>query len=230
MRILALIPARGGSKRLPGKNVKLLGGRPLIEWSIDVVSGVPEICDVLVSTDDAAIAEVSRKAGALVPWLRPDELASDTAATIDVALHALNWYENEKGRVDGLLLLQPTSPFRTRASVQRGVDLFRLHCPRPVFGVAEAASHPMWSFRIEQNALHPFIDGAGLGMRSQDLPKAYVINGAFYLISTDRLRDLHSFFADDMMPLLFEQEESVDIDTALDWKIAEAILRDAKAT
>jgi CMP-N,N'-diacetyllegionaminic acid synthase len=95
MKILVLIPARGGSKRLPGKNIRLLGDRPLIVWTIDLAKNIPKICDILVSTDDIAIAEVASKAGALVPWLRPAELATDTATSVDVCLHALDWYEKE---------------------------------------------------------------------------------------------------------------------------------------
>lgn len=91
MRILALIAARGGSKRLPGKNIRVLGGKPLIVWSIDAARGIPEICDILVSTDDPAIAAVCSEAGAYVPWLRPEGLATDTASSVDVALHALDW-------------------------------------------------------------------------------------------------------------------------------------------
>ena len=96
MRILALIPARGGSKRLPGKNMRQLGGKPLLTWSIDVVKDAPEICDILVSTDDDKIAEIARNANALVPWLRPADLARDKSSSEAVALHALDWYEKEK--------------------------------------------------------------------------------------------------------------------------------------
>jgi CMP-N-acetylneuraminic acid synthetase len=91
MRILVLIPARGGSKRLPGKNIKLLGGKPLINWSIESILGISAVCDILVSTDDSEIAEIARQAGASVPWLRPANLSTDTASTVDVALHTLDW-------------------------------------------------------------------------------------------------------------------------------------------
>ena len=133
MRILAFITARGGSKRLPGKNIRSLGGNPLIVWSIEVAKDISDICDILVSTDDSAIAETAKDAGALVPWLRPEELATDTAKSADVCLHGLEWYESEKGRVDGLLLLQPTSPFRTRETVLRGIELFRKNQYQYVF-------------------------------------------------------------------------------------------------
>lgn len=226
MRILALITARGGSKRLPGKNLRLMGGRPLIVWSIDVAKGIQEICDILVSTDDAAIAEVARNAGALIPWLRPPELATDTASSIDVCLHALDRYESENGKVNGLLLLQPTSPLRSRNTVLRGIDLFRAHQCRPVLGVSHAKSHPMWCFQIEGETMRPFVDGGGLHLRSQDLPLAYVVNGALYLIAPEDLRKQRSFYSDDMMPLVIDEaKESIDIDTEWDWAMAEAAMR-----
>ena len=223
MRILALITARGGSKRVPGKNIRPLGGRPLIVWSIDVAKGIPEICDILVSTDDAAIAEVARNAGALVPWLRPAELANDTASSVDVALHALDWYEREKGPVDGLLLLQPTSPFRTRETVERGIALFNQNDHRPVIGISPADSHPMWCFKLDGMTMKPFIEGEGLHTRSQDLPPAYIVNGAFYLLTPNDLRSHLSFYSETMAPMIMERpEESIDIDTEWDWEMAAA--------
>ncbi len=224
MRTLALIAARGGSKRIPGKNLRLLGGRPLIVWSIDVATNIPDICGVLVSTDDPAIAEVARQAGALVPWLRPAELADDTASSVDVCLHALDWYEVSVGKVDALLLLQPTSPFRSRETVFRGLELFSSHGGRSVVGVSSAASHPMWCYRIISKKLRPFTD-AGHDLRSQDLPPAYVVNGAFYLISPGELRTRRTFLSDGTVPLVIDQqEESLDIDTEWDWRLAEAML------
>jgi CMP-N,N'-diacetyllegionaminic acid synthase len=225
LRILALITARGGSKRIPGKNTRLLGANPLITWSIDVAKGVREICDILVSTDDPVIAEVARNAGALVPWLRPAELATDTASSVDVCLHALNWYEGEKGTIDGLLLLQPTSPFRSRGTMLRGIDLFRVNNFRPVIGVSPAASHPMWCFRIQDHSLRPFFDAAGFNLRSQDLPAAFVINGSLYLIAPADLRKLRSLISDDTIPLVIEDpRESIDIDSEWDWKMAEVVV------
>lgn len=224
MKILSLIPARGGSRRVPGKNIRSLGGTPLIAWSIDVAKTIPHICDILVSTDSTDIAKVARDAGALVPWLRPTDLATDTTPSVDVCLHALDWYESEYGKVDGLLLLQPTSPFRSRETVLRGIGLFKAHDRRLVLGVSPAKSHPMWCFRIEGAALHPFIAGVDLKLRSQDLPSAYVVNGAFYLISPEDLRRLRSFHSDDMLPLVIEDpEEAIDIDTPWDWRLAEAL-------
>jgi CMP-N,N'-diacetyllegionaminic acid synthase len=229
MKILALIPARGGSKRLPGKNIKPLKGKPLIVWTIDVVKQIQDICDILVSTDDLEIKSISANAGAYIPWVRPAELATDTASSVDVALHALDWYESEKGSVDGLLLLQPTSPFRSTATVNRGINLFKLNEKKPVLGVSATHAHPMWSFRIEEGLLFPFIDALGLQTRSQDLPPVYVVNGSFYLITPKDLRKHRAFVGTGAIPLVYEWEhEALDIDTPWDWKIAEFIASSLK--
>jgi N-acylneuraminate cytidylyltransferase len=205
--------------------VRRLGGRPLISWSIELARSLPGVCEVLVSTDDEGIAEVARGAGASVPWLRPPELATDLASSVDVAVHALDWYERTHGRLEGCLLLQPTSPFRSRDTVLNALDLFQANGKRPVLGVSPAKSHPMWCFQIENQLLRPFMDAGGMRLRSQDLPPAYVINGALYVIAPDELREQRSFFCDAATPLVMEDEaESIDIDTEWDWRLAESAL------
>lgn len=225
MKILALIPARGGSKRLPGKNIRVLGGKPLIVWSIDVAKDIPEICDILVSTDDREIAAVCKEAGALVPWLRPAGLATDTANLDDVAQHALDWYEAERGAVDGILLLQPTSPFRSKHTLRRGIELFSENSCRQVLGISATHAHPMWSLKMEGDCLVPFMREHGLTMQSQDLPPAYIVNGSFYLMSPAELRARQPFDEARAIPLLVaSQQEALDIDTEWDFKMAEAVL------
>jgi len=186
---------------------------------------MPDIVDVLVSTDDPAIAEVARTAGALVPWLRPNRLATDSASSVDVCLHALDWYEAERGKVDGLLLLQPTSPFRSRESLERGIQLFHTHQSRPVIGVYPAKSHPTSCFRIDGEKMVPFIDRVNHQLRSQDLPPAFAVSGALYLIAPGDLRRSRSFFGNDAVPLVSDApEESIDIDTEWDWRMADTFL------
>ena len=157
MKILAIIPARGGSKRLPRKNVKLLGDKPLINWSIESVQGIGEIIDILISTDDMEIAAVAKNAHALVPWLRPSHLATDTASSVDVCLHALEWYEKEKSSVDAILLLQPTSPFRTKKKILEGVQLF-IKERKNIIGFSQTHHHPDWCFKLENGLMKPFIE------------------------------------------------------------------------
>ena len=211
---------------MPRKNIRVLGDKPLLVWSIDVCRGMAEICDILVSTDDDEIAQIARKSGALVPWLRPAELATDTVTTEDVAFHALDWYEREKGMVDAVLLLQPTSPLRTLDTVQRGIKLFRKHGNRPVVGVSPATSHPMRCLTVNGDRMKSFMEGGGLHLRSQELPPAFVVNGAFYMITPGDLIRHQSFYSDDMVPLqMLNPEEGIDIDTEFDWKIAESFCK-----
>jgi CMP-N-acetylneuraminic acid synthetase len=159
----------------------------------------------------------------MVPWLRPAELATDTASSVDVAVHALDWYDGNVGNVDGVLLLQPTSPFRKRATIVRCISLFREHAGRPVVSVSPAAAHPLWCFTVEGDSMRPFIDGMSLNTRSQDLPPAYVLNGNLFLVAPDTLREQRTFVTEDAVPLIVESdEEALDIDTESDWNIAAA--------
>jgi N-acylneuraminate cytidylyltransferase len=165
-------------------------------------------------------------AGALVPWLRPEVLATDTATSVDVALHALDWYEANSGPVDGLLLLQPTSPFRSESTISRGIQLFSKNTQHSVLGVSVACDHPMWVLKKDGQYLVPYYREHGLNKRSQDLPSAYVVNGAFYLITPSDLRAGKSFMSGKMLPLIFEsREEALDIDTAWDFSMAELIVK-----
>lgn len=226
MKILALIPARGGSKRLPGKNIRLLGGRPLIGWTIAAAQDSGVCSYIIVSTDDEGIAQVARTQGADVPGLRPAELASDTTGSVEVALHALEHHEQEHGPIDGLLLLQPTSPFRTADTIRTAVQKFiGTAGEHPVVSVSPAASHPAWCFRTTEHGMEPFLGWEALSKRSQDLEPALVLNGAIYLIAPDRLRKESSFLTKDTQPLIMKNDlEEIDIDTLADWEKAEAAL------
>ena len=223
MKILALITARSGSKRIPDKNIKKLCGKPLINWSIDVAKGIEDICDILVSTDSPIIADIAHKAGALVPWLRPEEMASDTSSSVDVSLHALDWYQAEIGKVDGLLLLQPTSPFRTQETIKKGIKLFFKHNMKSVVGFSPVNDHPLWCYKLENGIMKPFIDNKE-HLKSQDLPPLYITNGSIYLITPDELRINKSFYKGNIVPYIIDNpRESLDIDTLWDWEIAEMI-------
>jgi CMP-N,N'-diacetyllegionaminic acid synthase len=194
----------------------------MIVWSIDAAEGVSEICDILVSTDDPTIADVARTAGALVPWLRPAVLASNTATTVDAAVHALDWYEAERGAVDALLILQPTSPFRSTETIKQGIEKFQANATESVVGVSPTHAHPDWTFTIMNGRLVPFLNKKGLGKRSQDLVPAYIVNGAFYLISTDAIRVERTLFPDGSVPLeIHSTKEALDIDDEWDFKFAE---------
>jgi CMP-N-acetylneuraminic acid synthetase len=201
-----------------------LGDRPLIVWSIDAAKNISEICDILVSTDDSITADICKKSGAHVPWLRPNSLATDTVTSVDVALHALDWYESENGVVDALLLLQPTSPFRSNSTIRLGIRLFEENEHRTVVGVSSVSQHPKWMFKKEGDYMTPYLLDHGLDARSQDLNPLWVVNGGFYLISPQNLRSQKAFIVDTLVPLFVESsEEALDIDTEWDFQLAEVI-------
>ena len=221
-KILALIPARSGSKRVINKNMRLLGGWPLIKWTIQVAQKVPGICDILVSTDAEEIAEFSRGEGAMVPWIRSQDLASDNSHLSDVSIHAIDWYEKKYGAIDGLLLLQPTSPFRTQKTIQAAIDLFQKDMKHPVVAVKEAAEKPGWMLCEDEEYLRPFIGENLFKFQSQELATTYVLTGSLYLISPQYLRASRSFIGERNLPIFIESNiESIDIDTEWDFEIAE---------
>lgn len=230
MKILAVITARGGSKRLPGKNIKPLGGKPLIAWSIDAARASACCVDVLVSTDDPAIADVAKAYGASVPWLRPTELATDTTGSVEVMLHAVDWYEAQRSPLDGVLLLQPTSPFRSDDAIARAVDLFKAHQgQRPVVSVSPASTHPAWTFRVSSEGMSPFLGWDSLDKRSQDLEPAWMLNGSIYLMAPDQLRQDKSFLIPTTLPFQMQQaQEALDIDTGTDFEMCEWLLHRGK--
>jgi CMP-N,N'-diacetyllegionaminic acid synthase len=224
LRLLTLVPARGGSKRLPRKNVLSLGGRPLIRWTIDTARDSGVCDDALVSTDDEEIASVARQAGALVPWLRPAELASDSASSASVIAHALAWYERERGPIDAVLLLQPTSPFRTTRSIRDALRIYADQQGRvrnPVVSVSPATTHPAWTFTLQDGALRPSLGWEPLTLRSQELPPAYALNGAIYVIPAEDARAARPIVRAGVIPFVMTgARESMDIDTADDWALA----------
>lgn len=224
MKILALIPARGGSKRLPGKNIKILGDKPLIAWTILAAKESGVCADIWVSTDDSQIAAVSSEWGASVPFIRDEELAGDFTSSVDVTLDALKRYEQLNGEPDGVLLLQPTSPFRTSNLIRQAVEVFKQNgAQRTVVSVNAVDHHPAWCFEAVDGRLVPFLGWEALKKRSQELPAAFALNGSIYLINPYDLKKNKSFFSSDMIPLFMTRwSESIDIDTPEDWMIAES--------
>lgn len=227
MRTLALIPARGGSKRLPGKNVRPFLGRPLIQWSVRFARGLGLFDQVLVSTDAQDIAQCARETGLEVPWLRGPELATDTAGSADVAIDALG-REGAAGRsYDWVALLQPTSPMRDAARWHQAFAFARAAQCDAVVGVSPVRDHPLHVLRLAADAaLAPWGDPAGLKLRTQDLPPAVRVNGALYLVRADVLLAQKTFFPAATRGVVCDQPwEDVDIDTEADWVVAEALGR-----
>lgn len=224
-RMLAVIPARGGSKRLPGKNVRRLAGLPLIAWTIRTAAAAGVFDELLVSTDDEEIADVAIRYGASVPWLRPDELSTDTATSVDVVLHAISACESAGAAADSVMLLQPTSPFRSVETIRRAVELHEQAGNPPVVSVCPAKAHPAWCFLVDgEGRMRGYAGDGALPARSQDLPPVYQLNGSVYLATAHDLRSERSFFCSRTHALVVTQpEESIDVDDAWDWQLAECI-------
>ena len=212
--ILGIIPARSGSKRLPNKNIRLLGGKPLIAWTIEASKDIPGL-EVIISTDSPEIAEISKEYGGNVPWLRPSELSTDNATPVDVCLHAMGYK-----KYDGIMLLQPTSPFRTRQTILRAMDEF---CGFSVVGVNKTKENPYWMFKKSNEFIVPLFEG-GTETRSQDT-ETYILNGAMYLVGSDYLKNEKSFITRWSIPLEIEYPENLDIDTLGDFNAAERELQ-----
>jgi CMP-N,N'-diacetyllegionaminic acid synthase len=227
-RLLAVIPARGGSKRLPRKNLLPLGGRPLICWTIAAARASGVVDEILVSTDDEEIAAIARDAGALVPWLRPQELSTDTATSAAVLQHALNSYEADAGAVAAVLLLQPTSPFRSAASIRDAVAHFRAQAEddvRAVVSVSPVQQHPAWCFHLTGEAMEPFLGWDGLRQRSQDLKPAFALNGSIYILPAPMVRRGEALLQPGLRPFVVaDPQEALDIDTPEDWRAAQNVV------
>lgn len=227
MKTLALIPARGGSRRLPGKNVRPFLGRPLVQWSVRFALELALFDRVVVSTDDEAIARCALEAGAEVPSLRPADLASDTATSSSVAAHVLQREQAAGRSYDWIALLQPTSPLREAARWQAALALAQQDTCDAVVGVSAVRDHPQHVFRMgADGALSPWQDAAGLCLRTQDLPPAVRVNGSLYLVRVSTLLSQDTFFPPATRGIACDQPwEDVDIDTEADWVVAEALGR-----
>ena len=221
--ILTLIPARGGSKGLPGKNIRPFLGKPLIARSIDAARDSGVAGRIVVSTDDQEIADLSLTHGAEVPFLRPKEIAADASPVLAAALHAVDWYiEYENWEARWLLLLQPTSPLRTAGDIQQAVQLLQNEDADAVVAVSETKSHPYWIKTLDPNGyLKPFVDGQTAPSRRQDLPSAFALNGMLYLVRVSTLREEAAFCPRRTLPLVIPSSRAFDIDTEHDFQIAE---------
>jgi len=224
-KILAIIPARGGSKRLPHKNVLDLAGKPLVAWSIESALSSKYIDRVILSSDDEEIIKVAKEWGCDIPFTRPKELAQDSSRSIDLVTHALNTLEEE---YDDVILLQPTSPLRTSEDIDNAIEQFYAKDATSVIGVCEVEHSPLWSNTLDESlSMNNFLDDKYNNSRSQDLPTYYRINGAFYMSRVASVLKEESFFVkENIYAFVMSQKHSVDIDTKLDFIIAEAVLKE----
>ena len=225
MKTLYIIPARGGSKGIPGKNIKPLAGKPLIAYSVEVAQQLAPDCDICVTTDDLEIIATVENMGLKVPFVRPAELATDHSGTYEVLLHALNHYEQQGISYDRIVLLQPTSPFRTVDDVNNCLKLYTPDIDM-VVSVKQASANPYYNaFETDENGFLHISKGEGNYTRRQDAPPVWEYNGAVYVINAQSLRKipLNKFPRRRMCEM--SAEHSIDLDTPTDWFIAESILK-----
>lgn len=228
---IAIIPARGGSKRLPGKNIKALGGKPLIIWTIEAALFCDLFDSVLVSTDCHKIAKIARSAGASVPFIRPTDLSGDTATTNDVVSHAVSFIEDSLAKsVTTVTLLQPTSPLRTSADIKAAHALLKKHDAEAIVSVCEL-EHPIQfcSQFAPDGSMNDFIDTNHLA-RTQDLAPYYRLNGAIYIFKKNYVGKLHELYGERTFPYVMTNQSSVDIDTQEDFSLAEYYLEKRKTS
>ena len=227
-KILAIIPARGGSKRLPKKNILPLSGKPLIAWTIEAAKQSKIIDRAVVSTEDANIAKISIECGADIPFVRPDDLAGDAVSTIDVVLHLLKELENENDYYDYVILLQPTSPLRTNYHIDDAFEMMDSKNAKTIVSVCLTEHHPLWCNTLpEDKSMECFIDRDLHNKRSQDLEKYYRLNGAIYICETKLLQTEKTFItSSDCYAFIMPQEVSIDIDNRIDFNLAKLLLNE----
>ena len=218
MRI-AIIPARGGSKEIPRKNIKLFAGKPLISWTIDIANNCDLIDKVVVSTDDNEIAEISLSYGAEIPFIRPDELASDRSPVIDTIIH----YLKKNSEASEIILMQPTSPLRKAVDLYNIIETKLQRNCRSIVSITEAYSHPSLCYQILKTGELSNFMASPILKRRQDLSKAYCLNGSIYLANRDFLIEKNSFIDESTVGFVMPQSRSIDIDNNYDWEIAEML-------
>lgn len=228
LKVLGLIPARGGSKGVKGKNIASLGGKPLIQYTIEAVNESECLSDCIVSTDSDSIADVARSLGASVPFMRPSELAGDRSRAQDAALHAIEQYDPE-GNFDYVLLLQPTAPFRTGEDIDKAIRMAEDHAVTSLVSFAEAETHHPYYMYYVDSAVGDIVRVKPacqyeVGTPRQEFPRAVYRNGAIYLTRIDYLKASYSFVSEDVVAYIMPPERSVNIDTQEDLAYAEFLL------
>lgn len=222
-RVLAVITARGGSRGVINKNVRLVGGRPLIAWTVSAARQAAGIDRIVVSTDDDAIATAARDAGAEVPFMRPAALATDDSPVVDAVVHALvTLSQNDRYQPEFVMLLQPTSPLRTAADIDATIDLQRQSNARAVVSVTAVTQHPGWMRRLAADG--SLVDATASAPQRQQLEPLVVLNGAIYFVDAAHLAATRSFYAEPTMAYVMPAERSLDIDSEWDVRVADAML------
>ncbi|MFK8165208.1 MAG: acylneuraminate cytidylyltransferase family protein [Lewinella sp.] len=227
-KLLAVIPARGGSKGIPGKNIKKIDGRPLLAYSIDCARAVAQDADICVSTDDASIRAVAEKEGLVVPFLRPKELATDQSGTYEVLLHALDFYGAAGQHYDDLLLLQPTSPLRKPDQVREALSIYYEQLPEMLVSVKTSSANPYYNLFEEATSGYLQKSKDSDFIRRQDCPSVYEYNGAIYVVNIAALRERPMHKLERVIKYVMDGRSSFDLDTSEDWAYLQYLLQQGK--
>ncbi len=227
MKTLFLITARGGSKGIPGKNIKKLNGIPLINYSIDLARQFTNDKNICLSTDDKKISAVAKRHGLPIPFMRPANLASDSAGSYEVILHALTWYKKNGVEYDRVVLLQPTSPFRLKSNVQKALGMFSKKVDM-IVSATKFSSNPYATLykKDKKGGIVKVLNKNKIGSRRQDAGKIYELNGAVYVFNVKSLfiKRIEKFKSIKMSEM--DAVNSVDIDYPLDWKWCEFLIKE----
>jgi CMP-N,N'-diacetyllegionaminic acid synthase len=225
-RCLAIVPARAGSKGVPGKNVAPVGGRPLLAWTLAAARAARGIDRLIVSTDSEEIAAVAREWGGETPFLRPAELARDETPGIEPVLHAVGWLAEHEGyRPELVLLLQPTSPLRIATDVEAALALLAAKDAEAVVSLCEVHHHPAWMKTLDlQGRVVDSQPGSEAADRRQDLPRLFALNGAIFLAWTETLLTRRSWYCDRTYGYVMPEERSLDVDTPWQLHLANLLL------
>ena len=208
MNILAIITARKGSKRLKKKNIKILGKKPLINWTIDFAKNINLFDDILVTTDDVEIINIAKKKNIIAPWIRPKKLSTDKASSYSAVIHALRWYEKNKKKIDCICLLQPTSPFRSKKNLNDAIKIFKQTKKSVISVMKKKVKNPLSKKKYENKQFNIFMP-----------------SGNFFLISPKELKVFKNFINhNNYLYLISNPKENIDINDLSDWKLAKSYI------
>ena len=225
--VLGIIPARGGSKGLPRKNLLELNGKPLVAWSIEHCLNSPSIQETVVSTDELEIRNVALSYGAQAPFIRPVHLSSDTASSIDVLIHCLDWYREQDKCFDVVVMVEPTSPLREVSDIEKGLEkLFKIGGGSVVSVCESEGGHPSFSyFQSAESKLTPFTGVHPTNLRRQDIDPIYFLDGTFYASFVNDLYKYKSFYHEETHSIVVPKWKSLEIDDLCDFTMVEAVMK-----
>jgi len=225
-KVLAVVPARAGSKGLPGKNIKVLCGKPLLAWSIESALGCSKIDDVMVSTDSPEYAEIAKQHGAIVPYLRSKDLSTDTSSSVDVVLDALEQMQSIGKVYDVVVLLEPTSPIRQNEDLCKSIDMVSSGTASAVVSIARCkSSHPAFlCSKNDSDTLSPYLNKSPTDIRRQDVDELFYLDGSFYVSAIEKIKSERTFYHIETKGIEVSEAGSWEIDSEIDFLVVQSIM------